>query len=422
MLTNGIRVSFRAVLENRHMPTQSNTLVMPIGHRPHSNGEVIVARNQSELEPLRVEWEQLNTNPNAQIDFFKLINDARPSVLRPHVIAIRRNGELTGLAVGRIVEQEFKCSLGYKTISCGKVRQLDVLYGGLLGRQDGEFAEIVVRELIAALHRGEADTIYLSHIRVDSDIFRAARRLPGFRCRDRVVQTQLHWKARLPGSLEDFLRRLNKKHRYWARRMEKTLIKDFPGKVTYKRFSEYGQIEDLANGLEEIARKTYQRKLGAGFIKNSEQMQRLALGRRMNWLRGMVLHINDQPCAFWIGGVYKQVFHSEATGYDPAFRKYELGTVVFLKLAEDLCAEKVEAIDFGLGDALYKRRFGDENWQEGSVRIFAPSFKGTKLNLLRTVLEGSALATRRLASRMGIEQRLKTLWRRKLAGEQEPRE
>jgi CelD/BcsL family acetyltransferase involved in cellulose biosynthesis len=162
--------------------------------------------------------------------------------------------------------------------------------------------------------------------------------------------------------------------------------------------------------------------LGAGFIKNSEQMQRLALGRRENWLRGMVLHINDKPCAFWIGSVYKQVFHSEATGYDPAYRKYELGTVVFLKLVEDLCAEKAEAIDFGLGDALYKRRFGDESWQEGSVRIFASSFKGTRLNLLRTVLEGSALATRRLAQRIGIEQRLKTLWRKKLAGDPESRE
>lgn len=395
---------------------------MPIGHRPPPGDEVIVARTLSELEPLRREWEQLNQNPNAQIDFFMLINDARPSVLRPHVIAIRRNGELKGMAVGRLVEQEFKCTLGYKTLSWGKVRQLDILYGGLLGEHDGEYAGIIVSELIAALNRREADIIYLSHIKVDSDIFRAARRLPGFFCRDRVVQTQLHWTARLPGSLEDFLQRLNKKHRYWIRRMEKALSKDFPGKVTYKRFAEYGQIEALANDLEEISRKTYQRRLGAGFMKNGEQLERLALGRKLNWLRGMVLHIDGKPCAFWIGSVYKQMFHSEATGYDPAYRKYELGTVVFLKLAEDLCAEKVETIDFGLGDALYKRRFGDESRQEGSIRIFAPSFKGTRLNLLRTVLEGSALATRRLVNRLGIEQRLKTLWRRKLSAEQEPQE
>ena len=151
-------------------------------------------------------------------------------------------------------------------------------------------------------------------------------------------------------------------------------------------------------------------------------MQRLALGRKENWLRGTVLHVDDKPCAFWIGSVHKKVFHSEATGYNSAYRKYELGTVVFLKLVEDLCREKVASIDFGLGDALYKRRFGDESWQEGSVRIYASSFKGTKLNLIRTILEGSALAGRQLANRIGIEQRLKTLWRKKLASDQESNE
>jgi hypothetical protein len=199
--------------------------------------------------------------------------------------------------------------------------------------------------------------------------------------------------------------------------MEKALNKDFPEKVKFKHFDMYSDIEELANDVEIIARKTYQRGLGAGFVKNAEQMQRLGFGRKKNWLRGMVLHINDKPCAFWIGSVHKNVFYSEATGYDSAYRKYELGTVVFLKLIEDLCREKVESIDFGLGDALYKSRFGDESWLEGSIRIYAPSFKGTKLNLLRTILEGSALATRRLVNRMGIEQHLKTLWRKKLASD-----
>jgi hypothetical protein len=401
---------------------------MPITERPldglplSGDYRVSVARTAAEIETFRSDWDLLNQNPNSQIDFFNLINASRSSVLRPHVISIRQAGAIRALVVGRVVKQEFGCSFGYKTITCGEVHQLDVLYGGLLGTCDGDVAEIIIRELVSSLDRGEADVIYLSHIKVDSDLFRAARRLPGFRCRDRVVQTQLHWKAHLPASLEDFLLRLNKKHRYWARRVEKSLNKDFPGKVKYRSFDTYTNIEELADDLEEVSRKTYQRRLGAGFVKNPEQMQRLALGRKENWLRGTVLHVDDKPCAFWIGSVHKKVFHSEATGYNSAYRKYELGTVVFLKLVEDLCREKVASIDFGLGDALYKRRFGDESWQEGSVRIYASSFKGTKLNLIRTILEGSALAGRQLANRIGIEQRLKTLWRKKLASDQESNE
>ena len=84
--------------------------------------------------------------------------------------------------------------------------------------------------------------------------------------------------------------------------------------------------------------------------------------------------------------------------------------------------EMVEAIDFGLGDALYKRRFGDEHWEEGNVLIFSPTFRGVKLNLTRTLLEGAALRARRLISRLGLEQRLKTLWKRKIADDGDAQE
>jgi predicted ABC-type transport system involved in lysophospholipase L1 biosynthesis ATPase subunit len=39
-----------------------------------------------------------------------------------------------------------------------------------------------------------------------------------------------------------------------------------------------------------------------------------------------------------------------------------------------------------------------------------------KLNLMRTVLDGSSQTAQRLFNRLGLEQRLKTLWRKKLAG------
>ncbi len=201
--------------------------------------------------------------------------------------------------------------------------------------------------------------------------------------------------------------------------MERLLHESCQGKVCYKSFDEYKDLENLASDLEEISKRTYQRELGGGFTRNSEHSQRLGLGRREGWLRGMVLFVNDKPCAFWIGSVYKGVFYSEATGYDPDFRKYEVGTQVFLKLVESLCREGVAEIDFGLGDALYKQRFGDECWEDGSVFIFAPTLKARWLNLVRTGVQGPAQAGRRALDRLGLEQRLKTFWRKKLSGRHE---
>ena len=386
------------------------------------NYEVQVARTDEEVRQLAPTWEQLTFYPNAQVDFFRLINSLRASVIRPHVISVSKKGQICALAVARLVEHDFTCSIGYKTWSFGKVRQLDVIHGGLLGDCSGVLAGILVREWVAALKRGEADVVSLSFIDAASDVFKTALREPSLLCRDRVIRTQLHWKARLPDTLEAFLKRLNKKHRYWLRRLEKTLNTDFPGMVTYKSFADYGSIEALADDLESIAKKTYQRGLGAGFIKDDEYLRRLTFGNEQGWLRGVVLHIDSKPRAFWMGSVYRKVFHSEATGYDPEFRNYELGTLVFLKMAEYLCMEMVEAIDFGLGDALYKRRFGDEHWEEGNVLIFSPTFRGVKLNLTRTLLEGAALRARRLISRLGLEQRLKTLWKRKIADDGDAQE
>ena len=115
-----------------------------------------------------------------------------------------------------------------------------------------------------------------------------------------------------------------------------------------------------------------------------------------------------------MGTLFKGVFYSGFTGYDPEYRKYELGTLMFMKMVEQLCSEKVETIDYGLGDALYKQRFGDQCWPEASVRIFSPSLRGIMLNAAQTCIETPALWLQLLLKRANLQQRLKTLWRRRL--------
>src|SRR5262249_7617499 len=186
--------------------------------------QISVARSDRELEPLRAEWESRNRNPNAQIDFFTLINECRTaSVSRPHVMAVIQNRQIEGLVVGRIVEQEFQASLGYRTFSFGKVRQLDIVHGGVLGVDSVPVAEIVYKEILRALSDGEADVVHLSHADTRSALYHVARNRPSVLRRDWVAQKQCHWKAELPATLDEFLKRLNKKHRAWLRRMEKLL-------------------------------------------------------------------------------------------------------------------------------------------------------------------------------------------------------
>ena len=381
---------------------------------PSQGYGIRVVSTADEMESLRPFWEDLNRHPNAQIDYFRLINAIRGNILRPHIVLLERDGAPQGLILGRVEQQEFRCHLGYKSVGLGQVRQLSILHGGVLGCAEEEEAQMVLEALLAVLRRGEVDLLFFNHLDTESHLFRLASRRPGALCRDHRVAPQLHWKAKLPGTFTEFLQRLNKKHRYWLRRLQKQIEQDFPGRVSYRSFPDGQQLDGLMNDLERVASKTYQRGLGAGFRNDADQHRRLALEAEKNWLRIHVLYVENRPCAFWIGRLYKRVFHSDVTGYDPEFRNYELGTIIFMKMVEHLCREQAEAIDFGLGDALYKQRFGDQSWHEAIVRVFSPRFHGVARNLAQTAIETPASCLRSFLNRVNLQQRLKTLWRRRL--------
>lgn len=166
--------------------------------------------------------------------------------------------------------------------------------------------------------------------------------------------------------------------------------------------------------MESVARMTYQRGLGVGFVDNEENRQRLALFAHRGQMRVLVLEIHDTPKAYWLGTVYGGVFHSEATGYTTEMAEFEVGTLTFLRLVDELVKEGVTRFDFGLGDAHYKERFADRSWQETRVHVFSRSFKG---QLLRGYLEmfGSMDdCARRVFQRFGVFDRIKQAWRAQL--------
>jgi CelD/BcsL family acetyltransferase involved in cellulose biosynthesis len=82
---------------------------------------------------------------------------------------------------------------------------------------------------------------------------------------------------------------------------------------------------------------------------------------------------------------------------------------------DELAREGVRKLDFGIGDALYKQRFGDQSWREETVWLFAPTAKGI---VLRSILRLSIMldsAARRILQRVRLVNRLKTIWRRSIA-------
>jgi CelD/BcsL family acetyltransferase involved in cellulose biosynthesis len=167
--------------------------------------------------------------------------------------------------------------------------------------------------------------------------------------------------------------------------------------------------------LEAVAAKTYQRGLGAGFADTDERRDLVRIGLEQGRFRAWLLSIDETPAAFWQGTARGDTFFVNSTGFDPAYGSHGVGTYLQQRMFEDLCADvAIRVVDFGWGDADYKRRFGTESWQEHDVVVFAPSPRGAVVNIVRTLVGGLDRAARRVLAATGRTNRLRRLWRSRL--------
>jgi CelD/BcsL family acetyltransferase involved in cellulose biosynthesis len=105
------------------------------------------------------------------------------------------------------------------------------------------------------------------------------------------------------------------------------------------------------------------------------------------------------------------VYHLQSTGFEPRLSELSPGQVMLVRVMRDLHESGVRAIDYGFGDAGYKRIYGTESWDEATIFLYASTREGRSARLLHRL----AGAATRLAALTGLGGRLKKLWRARLA-------
>jgi len=142
---------------------------------------------------------------------------------------------------------------------------------------------------------------------------------------------------------------------------------------------------------EVIARESYQRRLRVGFYEKPAVRARVELAAREGWLRAYILYLNGAPTAFWIGSLHNKVFFSDYLGYRPDYAKYGPGIYLMMKVIDDdllnARGRVADWIDFGGGNARYKRQLGNCKREEVPVYVFASRFKPLAYNATRAVFE-----------------------------------
>ena len=359
-----------------------------------------------------VAWERIDADP----DFFLAVAESRKEVVRPHVVLVEESERVAGAFVGRVEDIRYEIRFGYATLLRPRLRVLTLVHGGLVGGDDANVARALLSSLEDVLAAGAADAVVLPSVRVGSAFDAAIATLP--RRRLLLGEAVPHRRLVLLGSFEALLRSWTRKTRYNVRRQSELLERALTPGLAFRVLREPKDAERALTDLEHVAARTYQRALGAGFADTPMYRRIVSLALERGWLRAYVLYHDEVPIAFWQAYVYRNTMHVSTTGYDSAYAEHSPGTHVQMLMFQDACADPaVDTIDFGLGDAQYKQRFGNDSWMERRATVFAPRVRPLTVGSAQRVVGSVALGAARFLRKTGLSQSVKRHWRGRLRTE-----
>jgi hypothetical protein len=378
---------------------------------------VEIARTLEELELLRPAWDELPwQREEAAYDYFVARLRTRPEVIGPFA-AIAFDGE-TAIAAfaGRLENRRLSTALGYKVVYAPTVRLLHIVDGGIVVRSPEGLSALlgVVSEAFA---RKEAEAAAIPALEEGSELLEAFRSLGGPLERQPFVPPWTRRRLLLPATFEEFVSSRSANTRWRIRRDAKRLAETFGDELSVEIVRDPSGLERLVAGADRVARTTYQRALGAGFSDTPEQRTLAQVGLEHGWVRGYLLSLRGEPVAYWLCSTYSGTILIRLAGYDNAYADYRIGLYLLMRVIEDACADpSLELLDFGPGDAAYKLQFSSESRLERNLVIFAPTFRGRRINATRTLILAPTRAARRFLDATKLTDRVKARWRSRLRG------
>lgn len=387
--------------------------------------KIIVARSLEEIEKIRPIWEEMQScesYPAVDVDIDKYLSAIKPlsDDMQPYIMLLYRNSHPEAMVIGSIAVRRINCKFGYKTLFKPSLRCLSIVYGGFLGNLTEEVSSIVVQELINTFSQGGADVVFFNNLRTDLPVYRKIRQIPPRLCRSHFPKVETHWSMSVPESIDLFYQSLRPKTRNTLRRKIRKLEREFGNQVRIVTYRGENELEEAISAASQISHWTYQYALGVGFVDNAQTRSMMATAANRGWLRMSVLYVKSEPCAFQLVLQYRNTYFLGQTGFNPKWKQWNIGTVLFLKVLENICNDSdVESFDFGFGDADYKRHYGNEHWHEACVYICAPRLYPVFINLLQTSVMGLSIGGRYILRKTGFLRWVKRRWRNMLQKDNE---
>jgi GNAT acetyltransferase-like protein len=398
-----------------HVDTEASAPTAPEKAAGAQKVSVRVLRTAAELEEFRDAWTAWEGHPHSDIDFLRTLIASREEVIGPYVVVVSRGGKPDAMMIARLEHREVRFRIGYLPVFRARARSISSPYGQLRGNPSEENCREIVRAILNSLKSGEADVATLDYSDTNGWLYKQATGLPGFLNRDILAVPQPHHFMRLHGSFDKVFQALSGSYRQALRSQSRKTEKKLGSGLRMHCFRDPAELDEGIRTVEQVARKTYHRGLGVGFDDSPRSRQLMRFHAEQGELRLFVLFDGDAPVAFWAGVVHGGWYYSDHTGFDPEYRDVSPGNYLFVKMLQEFCANGLQGIDFGLGDAVYKQRFGNHTFQEASVNLFAPRPKGLTIWFFQSLTAGTSLVLKKILAHGDLVAKLKRRWRDRLA-------
>lgn len=173
-------------------------------------------------------------------------------------------------------------------------------------------------------------------------------------------------------------------------------------------------VPALLQCMREIYGDAWQARAIQGVVSfGTDRMQYVEGVAEQGWLRSYVLRIDGRPVAFDHGYLHDGVYHNMEGAYRQDSKKWGPGTVLAVRLIEDLHQTGLaRMIDYGAGDLPYKRTLGNCTVPIRTV-CFAKDLRWSLTLRLQIITSIAYRYLRQGFSRLGVEDWIRRVIKKK---------
>jgi Acetyltransferase (GNAT) domain len=344
-----------------------------------------------------------------------------PDWQRLRAFALRDNSETKGFAPFLLKEWPLVFYFGEVRVGSAHLLRFtmvgDIYISPAAGR---EYEDEAARQLLDTMlpMLGPSEAAFFEGLPVDRPTYQLLHRNSAIASRFITIQIGdpfEHQFVVLPQTFQDYLQAMGSRSRqsvqYKARRLER----EMSGHVEVVKFDSVDTVDRFLTDAVTVSSKTYQTHLlGLGIHDDDQTRAQLRFAAERGWLRSYILYCRDLPSAFMLGHQYGGCYYYDDVGYDPKFAKWSVGSVLQLKMLEELIGSPTQPdyFDFSTGCGRHKGRFGTASRLEANVLVLPKTARNAALARAYRACTALSKFSVQMFDRFGVKDRVKKYVRR----------